>query len=90
MSAREYDALSDNAKVCASDKFRDALIQAKIRKSVQYPLDNYVLADAQVLFTLKEMDAAANAGDSCDQTVQTEVRFLDRLNENNNNNNIKN
>ena len=71
MSAREYEALSDDAKVCALDKFRGALIQAKIRKSVQYPYDNYVMSDTQVLFTRKAMEAAANAGDSCDQTVQT-------------------
>ena len=72
MSAREYEALSYDAKVCALDKFRGDLIQAKIRKSVQYPFDNYVLADAQVMVTRKEMEAAANAVDFCDQTVQTE------------------
>ena len=72
MSALEYEALSDDAKVCASKKFRGALIQAKIRKSVQYPFDNYVLADAQVLFTQKEMESAVNAGDTCDQAAQRE------------------
>ena len=72
MSAREYEALAYDAKVCALDKYRGDLIQAKIRKSVQYPFDNYVLADAQVLVTRKEMEAASNAVDFCDQTVQTE------------------
>ena len=67
LSAREYEALSDDAKVCALDKFLGALFQAKIRKSVQYPFDNYVLADAHVLFTRTEMEAAANAGDICDR-----------------------
>ena len=72
ISAREYEALSDDAKVCASENFRGAVIQAKIRKSVQYPFDNYVLVDAQVLFTQKEMEAAVNAGDTCDQAAQRE------------------
>ena len=75
ISAREYEALSDDAKVCASENFRGAVIQAKIRKSVQYPFDNYVLVDAQVLFTQKEMEAAVNAGDTCDQAAQREGGF---------------
>ena len=57
ISAFEFEALPDDtAKLQALGNFRGALMTIKIRKTVKFPFTSYVLADAQVLFTQKEME----------------------------------
>ena len=77
MSAQEFEALPDDtAKSCALGNFRGALMTIKIRKTVKFPFTSYVLADAQVLFTQKDMEDATK----CDevQTVITADRQLNK------------
>ena len=74
MSAQEFAALPDDtAKLHALGNFRGALMKTKIRKTVKFP--NYVLTDAQVMFTQKDMEDETK----CDevQTVFTAERQLE-------------
>ena len=77
MRAVEFEALPDDtAKLQALGNFRGALMTIKIRKTVKFPFMSYVLADAQVLFTQKDMEDSTINDEV--QTVITAERQLDK------------